>query len=184
MGDPSPVFQWERGANARTEITDETDPRSAEASAADLSKRKIAASLGISATAAGQCIRRARGAAGLTWPRPEGVIDDALEARPYPPPAAAKAGRPKPDWPVIYRELRRPGVTLLTVVGGVSRRLPRWICCELYRGWESRLKPTMRQNHVAGERLFVDYAGTTLEVINELTGEVIVFLPLVSVASE
>lgn len=42
----------------------------------------------------------------------------------------------------------------------------------------------MRQNHVAGERLFVDYAGTTLEVINELTGEVIVFLPLVSVASE
>jgi hypothetical protein len=32
----------------------------------------------------------------------------------------------------------------------------------------------MRQTHVAGERLFVDYAGTTLEVINGTTGEIIV----------
>ena len=45
--------------------------------------------------------------------------------------------------------------------------------CELYRAWEGRLSPTMRQAHVAGERLFVDYAGTTLEVIDGATGEVI-----------
>ena len=38
--------------------------------------------------------------------------------------------------------------------------------CELYRAWEARLSPTMRQSHVAGERMFVDYAGTTLEVID------------------
>src|SRR2546426_463657 len=44
--------------------------------------------------------------------------------------------------------------------------------CDLYRAWEARLSPTMRQTHVAGERLFVDYAGPTLEVINGLTGEV------------
>jgi transposase len=43
--------------------------------------------------------------------------------------------------------------------------------CELYRAWEARLSPTMRQSHVAGERLFVDYAGTTLEVIDTSTGE-------------
>jgi transposase len=42
--------------------------------------------------------------------------------------------------------------------------------CELYRAWEVRLSPTMRQSHVAGERLFVDYAGTTLEVIDASTG--------------
>ena len=30
----------------------------------------------------------------------------------------------------------------------------------------------MRQHHVAGERVFVDYAGTTLEVIDPATGEV------------
>ena len=44
--------------------------------------------------------------------------------------------------------------------------------CELYRAWEARLSPTMRQTHVAGERMFVDYAGTTLEVIDGSTGEV------------
>jgi transposase len=43
--------------------------------------------------------------------------------------------------------------------------------CELYRSWEARLSPTMRQNHVAGERMFVDYAGTTLTVIDASTGE-------------
>ena len=46
-------------------------------SAAGMSKRKIAASLGVSATAAGDCLRRAR-RAGLSWPLPEGP----LSARP------------------------------------------------------------------------------------------------------
>jgi transposase len=45
----------------------------------------------------------------------------------------------------------------------------RW--CELYRGWEGRLSPTMRQVHPAGERLFVDYAGHTVEVVDGGTGE-------------
>ncbi len=44
--------------------------------------------------------------------------------------------------------------------------------CELYRAWEGRLSPTMRQAHVAGEQLFVDYAGTTIEVVDGATGEV------------
>jgi len=44
--------------------------------------------------------------------------------------------------------------------------------CELYRAWEVRLSPTMRQSHVAGERMFVDYAGITLEVVDGTTGEV------------
>jgi hypothetical protein len=39
-------------------------------SAAGMSKRKIAAALGVGATAAGECIRRAR-RAGLTWPLPD-----------------------------------------------------------------------------------------------------------------
>src|SRR5277367_5599364 len=45
--------------------------------------------------------------------------------------------------------------------------------CELFRAWEGRLSPTMRQSHVAGEKLFVDYAGTTLDVIDGTTGEVL-----------
>ena len=41
--------------------------------------------------------------------------------------------------------------------------------------FESRLalKPTMRQVHLAGEKLFVDFAGRTGEVIDANTGEII-----------
>jgi transposase len=143
-------------------------------SAAGMSKRQIAASLGLSATAAGECIRRAR-RVDLTWPLPEGLTDEVVELRLYPPPTAtAGDGRPRPNWAVVHRELRRPGVTLQLLWEehravhpdgyGYSR------FCELYRAWEARLSPTMRQSHVAGERMFVDYAGTTLEVIDASTG--------------
>ena len=73
-----------------------------------MSKRKIAASLGVSATAA-------RGA-GLGWPLPEALTDETLEQQLYPPPAGiAKERRPQPDWAAVHRELRRPGVTLQLV---------------------------------------------------------------------
>lgn len=143
-------------------------------SAAGMSKRQIAASLGVSATAAGECIRRAR-RAGLAWPLPEELGDEELERRLYPAPTAARDRRPRPDWATIHRELRRPGVTLQLLweeyraVHPDGYGLSRF--CELYRAWEARLSPTMRQNHVAGERMFVDYAGTTLTVTDPSTGE-------------
>jgi transposase len=86
-----------------------------------------------------------------------------------------KDRRPQPDWLVIHRELGRKGVTLQLLWEehrganpdgyGYSR------FCELYQRWKGRLAPTMRQTHKAGERLFVDYAGTTLDVIDAATGE-------------
>src|SRR6516162_1318172 len=79
--------------------------------AAGMSKRKIAASLGVSATAAGDCLRRAR-RAGLSWPLPEGLSDEGLELRLYPPTKAVKGSRQQPNWAEVHRELRRPGVTL------------------------------------------------------------------------
>jgi len=146
--------------------------------AVGLGKRKIAASLGISASAVGGCLRRAR-EAGVDWPLAEEMTDEALEVSLYPASAALAelaARRPLPDWPTIHRELKRPGVTLQLLWGehrtahpdgyGYSR------FCELYRAWEGRLSPTMRQTHVAGERMFVDYAGTTIDVIDAATGEV------------
>ena len=83
----------------------------------------------------------------------------------------------EPDWPAVHRELKRKHVTLLIVwdeyiaanPGGYS--YSRF--CELYRGFESKLSPTMRQTHAAGERLFVDYAGDGVPVvIDRLTGEI------------
>src|SRR5437899_10945615 len=79
-------------------------------SADGMSKRKIAASLSIGATAAGDCIRRSR-RAGLSWPLPENLSDESLERVLYPPPnVTAKDRRPQPDWAAIHLERRRPGV--------------------------------------------------------------------------
>ena len=145
--------------------------------ASGLSSRKVAASLSIGGTTVIDCLQRAR-AAGVSWPLPEGITDEILEARLYPAAtaiAAMSARRPQPDWAAVHRELRRPGVTLQLLWEehrsahadgyGYSR------FCELYRAWEARLSPTMRQTHVAGERMFVDYAGATLVVIDASTGE-------------
>jgi transposase len=79
--------------------------------AGGFSKRRIAASLGISATAAMECVQRAR-RAGLSWPLPDELDDTALELRLYPTPAANDEQRPLPNWAEIHRELKRPGVTL------------------------------------------------------------------------
>jgi transposase len=146
--------------------------------ACGLSSRKVAASLSIGGTTVIDCLQRAR-TSGVDWPLPEDITDEMLEARLYPSAtaiAAMTARRPQPDWPTIHRELRRPGVTLQLLWEehrgthpdgyGYSRY------CELYRAWECRLSPTMRQVHVAGERMFVDYAGTVLEVMDGTTGEV------------
>ena len=145
-------------------------------SAAGLSKRQIAASLGIGPTAAGACLRRAR-ETGIGWPLPDDLDDDALERRLYPAPAAeSKDWRSLPDWPAVHRELRRKGVTLQLVWEEYRATHPdgygrSWFC-ELYRAWEGRLSPTMRQAQVAGEKLFVDYAGTTIDIVDTATGEV------------
>ena len=44
--------------------------------------------------------------------------------------------------------------------------------CDLYREFERRLSPMMRQHHVAGDKLFVDYAGKTIGIVDPATGEV------------
>jgi transposase len=144
--------------------------------AGGLSKRRIAVSLNIGRTAVGDYLRRAR-RAGLGWPQPEGLSDEDLERLLFPPPPAVSPDcRPPPDWPALHRELKRPGVTVSLLWEeyrsvhpggyGYSR------FCDLYRDWRGRLNPTMRQAHVVGEKLFVDYAGATMEVIDGLTGEI------------
>ena len=141
-----------------------------------LSKRKIAASLSIGVRTAGEIIRRVR-RAGLSWPLPEKLSDEAIERLVYPPtPVTAKDRRPQPEWAAVHRELRRPGVTLQLTWEEYREAHPDGYgysrYCDLYRSWEQRLSPTMRQLHVAGERTFVDYGGTTLEVVDGTTGEV------------
>jgi len=141
------------------------------------SERRIAAALGISRYTVAEYLRRAT-VIGLTWPVPPELDDAALERKLFTPPGfiAAETLRPQPDWARIHAELRRPGVTLLLLWEEYRAGQPEGYgysrFCDLYAAWRGRLSPTMRQSHPLGERLFVDYAGQTVEVVDAVTGEV------------
>jgi transposase len=146
--------------------------------AAGMSSRKIAASLSIGATTVIDCLHRAR-AVGVGWPLSNDMTDEVLEARLFPASTVLIEGRerrPLPDWPTIHRELKRPGVTLQLLWHEYRAQHPGGYgysrFCDFHRAWEKRLSPTMRQAHVTGERMFVDYAGAKLQVVDATTGEV------------
>lgn len=44
--------------------------------------------------------------------------------------------------------------------------------CTRYKAWAGKLKRSMRQTHRAGEKLFADYAGPTMPIIDADTGEI------------
>ena len=141
-----------------------------------LSQRVIGNSLGLSQGSVSEYLNRAR-RAGLSWPLPDALDDARLEALLFPlPPDVPSDQRPIPDWTAVHRDLRRPNVTLALLWEEYRAATPdgfgySWFC-DLYRAWAGRLKPTLRQVHIAGERLFVDFAGHTMEVIDAATGEI------------
>jgi hypothetical protein len=142
---------------------------------ANLSHKQIALGVGISKGAVAKYLSLSE-AHGLTWPLPDDLDDAALELRLFP-----VADRPvrlvEPDFPTIHQELKRKGVTLqllwseyAIVHGDRAYQYSRY--CDLYRAWAGRQKRSMRQQHQAGEKLFIDYCGPTVDVIDHKTGEV------------
>ena len=143
--------------------------------AAALSIRAIARSLGTSPSTVGDYLRRAK-VAGLSWPVPESVDDTGLERRLFPAPPSSRTERPLPDWSEVHRELRRKSVTLSLLWQEYKETHPEglqysWFC-DQYRAWAGKLDLVMRQDHRAGEKLFVDYAGQTVPVVDRETGGV------------
>ena len=131
--------------------------------AGGLSMRKIAASLGVGQSTLSDYLKRAA-RAGLVWPLPEALTDAALEAMLFQPVGGpTRQVHAQPNWPATHRELTRKNGTLGLLWEEYRAAHPEGYgysrFCELYRRWEGRLAPTMRQHHVAGERMFVDYAG-------------------------
>jgi transposase len=135
-----------------------------------VSTHEIARRLGLARSTVRETLKRTEGA-GLSWPLPEDMNDEALEAALYASRRSKRGHRriAKPDWACVHRELKRKHVTLLILwdeyiaanPGGYS--YSRF--CELYRSFAKRLSVTMRQTHAAGERLFVDYAGDGVPVV-------------------
>ena len=143
--------------------------------AAALSIRAIARSLGTSPSTVGEYLRRAK-VAGVSWPVPAEAIDDAgLERRLFPALPSSHTSRPLPDWSEVRRELRGKNVTLALLWEEYKAIHPEGLqysrFCEQYREWAGKLDLVMRQEHRAGEKLFIDYAGQTVPVVDPETGE-------------
>jgi transposase len=145
---------------------------------AGMATREIARRIGTSASTVRETLKRFE-AAGLTWPLPEALNDGALETALYTNHGTKQGHRryAEPDWAAVHLELKRKHVTLSILWGEYAALHPGGYSysrfCELYRAWEARLSVTMRQTHVAGERLFVDYAGDGVPVvIDRHTGEI------------
>lgn len=82
-----------------------------------------------------------------------------------------------PDWAEVQRELRgNKHVTLALLWQEYKERHPdgmqySWFC-QQYSQWRGKRDLVMRQDHRAGEKTFIDYAGQTVPIIDGLTGEI------------
>jgi transposase len=82
-----------------------------------------------------------------------------------------------PDWKKIHVEHRRPHVTLTLLWIEYREAHPEGYAysqfCELYRRWRRGVDLVMRQEHKAGEKLFVDFPGAKIPIYDERSGEVL-----------
>ncbi len=131
------------------------------------SVREISQACSLPKSTVSDYVKRAK-QAGLSWPLPEDLDDDALESQLFgalTPPAQAK---PMPDLGYLHRELKRPHMTLMLLWVEYREAHPDGYgytqFCEYYRRFAKTLSPTMRQRHVAGAKIFVDFAGDTLAI--------------------
>ena len=143
---------------------------------AGLSLEATARALNISKGVVAKYLRLAS-AAGLSWPLPDELDDSGLEKLLYRQVAARDPTYAEPDYALVHQELKKKGVTLtllweeyLQAVGGRGYQYTAF--CTRYKCWTGQLKRSMRQIHRAGEKLFVDYAGPTVPIIDATTGEI------------
>lgn len=144
---------------------------------ANLSMRQIKDSLRISLGAVQKVISKAE-AQELNWASIE-KLDDQQLARLFYPDSDNRASKPLqlPDWVDVHQELRRKGVTKHLLWEEYSQQYPNRSYsypqyCFLYQVWVKKQRRSMRQTHTAGDKLFVDYAGQTIPIVNGESGEI------------
>jgi transposase len=140
------------------------------------SHRDVCRSLGVSVGAVTGALARAK-AAGFDWPAVRELSEEALEAALYKrlEGVPVQAARPPPDCAAIEAERHKPGVTLALLHQEYREQHPDGYgytqFCEYYRRWASTRGLTMRMEHKAGDKLFVDYSGKQPRVVDPETGE-------------
>ncbi|MGC9272227.1 IS21 family transposase [Acidiphilium sp.] len=142
-----------------------------------ISAREMGRMLGVARSTIQDNLKRAQ-EAGLAWPVPTELSDAVLEERLFAH-SGYKRGvrrRTEPAWGDLVCELKRPGVNLQVLWEEYREQHPAGFgysrFCELFREFEARLSPVMRQEHRAGDKVFVDYSGKRIGIVDGATGEV------------
>jgi transposase len=142
---------------------------------AGLSYNEVGRALKISKSVVGKYVSLAR-VAGVGWELAQTLSDEDLEARLYRPALPRSSHQLAPDFGVVHQELKRPGVTLMLLweeyATGNPLAYKYTSFCIKYAEFAKRQQRSMRQIHIAGEKLFVDYAGGTVPIVDAATGEI------------
>jgi transposase len=142
---------------------------------AGLSYNEVGRALKISKSVVGKYVSLAR-VAGVGWELAQTLSDEDLEARLYRPALPRSSHQLAPDFGVVHQELKRPGVTLMLLweeyATGNPLAYKYTSFCIKYAEFAKRQQRSMRQIHLAGEKLFVDYAGGTVPIVDAATGEI------------
>ena len=87
-----------------------------------------------------------------------------------------KSKQPEPNWAELHLELKKKGVTRQLLWEEYKTGRPEGYqysaFCQHFVQWESRLQLSMRQEHRAGEKLFIDFSGDGIPIVDPRTGEV------------
>ena len=143
---------------------------------AGLAYRGIASALNIGYGTVVDYLNRAK-QAGIEWPLPEDMNEPELQRLLFPARTGSGPRRfTEPDFATIHQELKRKGVTKQLLWQEYRQRQPDdgysyAQFCHRYRAWLGCQQRSMRQVHHAGEKLFVDYCGPTVAIVNPDTGE-------------
>ncbi|MEK7376368.1 MAG: IS21 family transposase [Candidatus Margulisiibacteriota bacterium] len=151
----------------------------------NLTMRKIAQICGISRPAVSSYLLRFR-ASGLTWPLPDEITGDFLEKKLFPCNTIKSSLKAALDYEYMLQEIRRPNVTLEVLWSEYIAANPNGYqyshFCELYRRYAKTLNYSMRQEHKAGEKNFVDFGSIDdINLTDRFTRETIKAVLFVSV---
>jgi len=140
-----------------------------------LSQRQVARSVRLGQSTVWDYLVRFK-VSGLVWDEVEALDEEVLEQRLFPSEqVSSERSRSLPEWSEIHQEMKHKSVTLSLLWQEYRESHPAGYgysrFCDLYRAWKKKLEVYLRQDYVGGEKLFVDYAGETVEVTDPRNGE-------------
>jgi len=139
---------------------------------AGLKPKKISIVVDIGRTTVQEYILRFK-ASNLPWPLPINLSDEELESRLFPK-EKQRSNRPKPDFNCLIEEIRRPDATLAVLWEEYKQQHADGYqyahFCDLFKAYSKRLNYSMRQEHKAGEKTFLDFGDSPIKIIDGKTG--------------